>query len=226
MKPFLYLNCLIILILPLINCGDNNSKELIPAPDLNLHITSIPQQNAIRIEWDVNIQEPPVGLIIYRNATGEEDVFLSIGDAPYDRGYYEDADVEVGARYYYCLSALENDSAKTDPVKYTLLDKAILVEPPDQAILEDLSPTFSWLDVSGASDFVVCVHERIPGRDDWMEIWRSHRIYPYQELKVIYSYDNQALKPLERGMNYRWRIDANSGRSAGSKSRWLYFSIK
>ncbi len=210
-------------------CDAGGPETNIPKiPLLHPQASTIPQQNAIRIEWDLNTEEDVTGYRIYRSTSAEEKDFHVIGTIPDREGYYEDTSVSVGIKYYYRVSAFDdggNESGKSNAVYYTLLEKPILLEPGDQSVVGTTTPTFAWLGVSGASAYRIQVHIRTAGGGAWELIWRSESVYPYQELRKTYNDDNLALKPLENGITYRWHVDSSGGRFAGSQSRWWYFTV-
>ena len=214
----------------LVMCGCEDNEEeanILDTPLLNPQASSIPQENAIRIEWEISGEDNLAGCKIYRGTSSEED-FVVIATVSEKDGYYEDADVSTGIAYHYKISVFDdsgNESDRSDAVNYTLLEKPTPVEPADQAVVETLTPTFTWLGVSGASAYTVHLHSRSADGKTWDEIWQSEKVYPYQDLRKAYNDDNLALKPLEIGMTYRWRVDSSGGRYSGSQSRWRYFSV-
>jgi len=220
---------LLLVILIICGCEDDGQEAHIPdTPLLNPQASSIPQQNAIRIEWDVSGEDNLSGCKIYRSLSSEEEEFQIIATVSEKDGYYEDTDVSVGVKYYYKISAFDdngNESDKSDAANYTLLEKPTPIEPADQTAIETLTPTFAWLGVSGASAYDIRLYSRVADEETWDEIWHSERVYPYQDLRKTYNDDNLASKPLETGMTYKWRVDSSAGRSAGSQSRWRYFSV-
>ena len=216
-------------VLAICGCGAGGQEADIPqTPLLHPQASAIPQQNAIRIEWDPNTEENLAGYRIYRSTSAKEEDFQTIAAASEQDSYYEDADVSIGIKYYYRISAfddMENESDKSDAVDYTLLEKPALIEPADQAVINTTTPTFEWLDVSGASSYVIHVYSRAVDVNTWQETWNSEKIYPYQNLCKTYNDDNRALKPLKSGMTYKWRVDSSGGRSTGSQSRWRHFTV-
>jgi len=219
----------ILAVLVICGCEAGGPDADIPkTPLLHPQATTIPQQNAIRIEWDVSAEEDLAGYKVYRSTSPEEKDSQIIATVSEKDGYYEDTEVSIGVRYYYRISAFDdsgNESDKSDTVDYTLLEKPALIEPADQAVVKTTMPTFVWLGVSGASAYTVHVYSRAADGTTWEEIWHSEKIYPYQDLRKTYNDDNLALKPLERGMTYKWRVDSSGGQSTGSQSRWRYFTV-
>lgn len=214
----------------LIICGcEAGAPEAAPPgiPLIHPQASAIPLQNAIRITWDVSVEETLAGYRIYRNTTPETEDPQSIAEVSENDGYYEDSDAIIGVKYYYRISAFDdkgNESEKSDAVSYTLLEKPALVEPVDQAVVETAAPAFAWLGVPGASAYTISVYSRDDARD-WEEVWRSEKTYPYQNLRRKYNDDNRAVKPLESGKSYRWRVDSSGGYASGSQSRWRYFLV-
>jgi hypothetical protein len=201
---------------------------------LHPQASTIPQQNAIRIEWEVSSNqavsstENLAGYKVYRSKSPEESDFQVIAAASEKDSYYEDTDVSIGTKYYYRVSAFNdngNESDKSNTVDYTLLGKPALIEPADQSVIKTTKPAFKWLSVSGASAYTVLVHGSGADGTTWEEIWQSERVYPYQDLRRMYNDDGHASKLLENGGTYRWRVDCSGGRSAGSQSRWWYFVV-
>jgi hypothetical protein len=226
-RNVMYRNLLFLTFLIISGCEAGGPEKEIPeAPLLHPQASTIPQQDAIIIEWDVSTEDNL--LRVYRSESSDEKDYQLVATVPERDGYYEDGDVRIGITYYYKISALDdlgNESDKSDSVGYTLLEKPILIEPPDQAIIGTKRPDFAWLVVSGASAFTVRVYSRADDGRSWEEIWHSERVYPYQDLRKTYDDDNLALKPLESGMTCRWRVDSTGGGSSGSQSRWRYFSV-
>ncbi len=229
MGNVMYRNLLFLTFLIIFGCeAGGPEKESPEAPLLHPQASTISQQDAIVIQWDVNTGDNLLTCRIYRSESSDEEDFQPIATLPERDGYYEDSDVRIGITYYYRISALDdlgNESHKSDSVKYTLLEKPTLIEPPDQAIIKTRTPDFAWLGVSGASAFAVRVYSRADDARSWEEIWHSEKVYPYQDLRKTYNDDSLALKPLESGMTCRWRVDSTGGRSSGSQSRWRYFSV-
>lgn len=216
-------------VLIICGCGADGPEADIPeVPPLNSQASTIPQQNAIRIEWDVNAEESLAGYKVYRSMSPEEEDYQIIAETSEEDGYYEDVNVSIGVKYYYRISAFDdsgNESDKSDAAYYTLLEKPVPIEPTHQAIIKTATPTFVWLGVSGASSYVIRVHGPADDSGTWEEIWQSEKVYPYQDLRKTYNDDNLALKPLESGVTHKWRVDSNGGLSAGSQSRWRNFSV-
>ena len=229
MRNVMYRNLLFLTFLIISGCEAGGPEKEIPeAPLLHPQASTIPQQDAIIIEWDVNTGGNLLRCRVYRSESSDERDYQLIATVPEQDGYYEDSDVRIGITYYYKISALDdlgNESDKSDSVNYTLLEKPILIEPPDQAIIETKRPDFAWLGVSGASAFTVRVYSRADDGRSWEEIWHSERVYPYQNLRKTYDDDSLALRPLESGMTCRWRVDSTGGRWSGSQSRWQNFSV-
>ncbi len=228
MRNIVHWGLLFLIVLTVCDCESGDPETDIPEiPSIHPQATTIPQQNAIRIEWDMDPGASLAGYKIYRSTSSEAETFQNIASVSERDGYYEDTDVTIGLKYYYRISAFddENESDKSDIVSYTLLEKPTLVEPADQAVVVAAMPTFAWLGVSGASAYTVRVHSHGIDGGAWEEIWQSEKVYPYQDLRKEYNNDNLAGKPLERGINYRWRVDSSAGRSAGSQSRWRYFTV-
>ena len=227
MRNVMYRNLLFLTFLIISGCESGGPEKEIPeAPLLYPQASTIPQQDAIIIEWDVSTEDNLIR--VYRSESSDEKDFQLIATVPEKDGYYEDSDVRIGITYYYKISALDdlgNESGKSDSVKYTLLEKPTLIEPQDQAIVGTKRPDFAWLGVSGASAFTVRVYSRADDGRSWEEIWHSERVYPYQDLRKTYNDDNLALRPLESGMTCRWRVDSTGGRWSGSQSRWRNFSV-
>jgi len=223
----MYRNLLFLTFLIISGCESGGPEKEIPeAPLLHPQASTIPQQDAIIIEWDVSTEDNLIR--VYRSESSDEKDFQLIATVPEKDGYYKDSDVRIGITYYYKISALDdlgNESGKSDSVKYTLLEKPTLIEPQDQAIVGTKRPDFAWLGVSGASAFTVRVYSRADDGRSWEEIWHSERVYPYQDLRKTYNDDNLALRPLESGMTCRWRVDSTGGRWSGSQSRWRNFSV-
>jgi len=219
---------LFLTILVICSCETGDPEVDIPqTPILHPQTSSIPQQNAIRIEWDLVTEDDLAGYNIYRAMSSEEEDFRIIATVSEQDSHYEDTDLETGVEYYYRISAFDdlgNESDKSDPVHYTLLEKPIPVQPADQAVI-DAVPDFVWLGVSGTSSYTIHVQSRAPGLETWEDIWSSDKVYPYQDLRKTYNDDGLALALLERGMTYRWRVDSSGGRYSGSQSRWQYFSV-
>ena len=227
MRNVMYRNLLFLTFLIISGCESGGPEKEIPeAPLLYPQASTIPQQDAIIIEWDVSTEDNLIR--VYRSESSDEKDFQLIATVPEKDGYYKDSDVRIGITYYYKISALDdlgNESGKSDSVKYTLLEKPTLIEPQDQAIVGTKRPDFAWLGVSGASAFTVRVYSRADDGRSWEEIWHSERVYPYQDLRKTYNDDNLALRPLESGMTCRWRVDSTGGRWSGSQSRWRNFSV-
>ena len=217
-------------VLAIYGCETDGQEENIPGIPLLHRADTIPQQDAIRIEWDANTEEDLAGYKVYRRISPEAKApeFQTIATVLGDDSYYEDTDVAIGVKYYYRISAFNesgNESEKSSVVDYTLLEKPILTEPVDQATIETTSPVFAWLGVPGASSYTIHVHGRAADAGTWEETWCSEKVYPYQDLSKAYNDDNHASKPLESGMTCRWLVDSSGGPSVGSQSRWRHFSV-
>jgi hypothetical protein len=220
---------LFLTVLVICSCEADNPEIDIPQiPVLHPQAGTIPQQNAIRIHWELSAEENLAGYKVYRGTSPEEESFQTVAIVSEQDNYYEDTHVDIGIEYYYKISAFDdlgNESDKSIPVHFTLLEKPVPIQPADQDVVETALPAFSWLSVSGASSYTVHVYSRTLDAETWEEIWSSDKIYPYQKLSKTYNDDSLALKPLARGIAYRWRVDSSGGLYSGSQSRWQHFVV-
>ncbi|MFQ6041409.1 MAG: hypothetical protein ACE5PV_11185 [Candidatus Poribacteria bacterium] len=187
------------------------------------------ETDGIHIEWDANEEDDIAKYKIYRSVQSDED-YQPIATLPKDELFYEDTDVRVETKYYYRVTAVDeskNESNMSQTISYTLLHKASLMAPPNQAVVRTDSPVFKWLEVNNAQSYIVRVFVNTEEQaTPWKEIWKSHEVFPFDALQLTYNDDNRAAEPLEDGKEYRWRVDASSGRTAGSRSNWHHFSVE
>jgi hypothetical protein len=189
---------------------------------------ALTETDGIHIEWDANEEDDIAEYKIYRSTQSDEGYQL-IATLSKDELFYEDMDASMETKYYYRITAVDesdNESNKSQTISYTLLHKASLMEPPNQSVVKTASPVFKWLEVNNAQSYVVRVFVNTEDKTiPWKEIWKSREVFPFDELKLSYNENNRATEPLEGGKNYRWRVDANSGRTVGSRSNWSHFNV-
>jgi len=205
-------------------------------PKMHLHNPDIPDDewgpdaltdtNGIHIEWDANEGENLAGYKIYRSTNPGSNYEL-LATLSKESLSYEDEEVQLEKRYYYRLSAFDkdgNESGMSETASYTLLSKPIPTAPLDQADIDTLSPTFSWIEISGAQAYIVHVFVKV--NTSWQKIWTSQEKFSFDLLEISYNEDNSAIRPLEEGKQYRWRVDAIGGVTVGSESTWQHFSVE
>ena len=187
------------------------------------------ETDAIHIEWDANAEDDIAEYKIHRS-TQSDSGYQLIATLSKDELFYEDTDVRLETKYYYRVTAVDegkNESNMSQTISYTLLHKASLMAPPNQAVVRTASPVFKWLEVNNAQSYVVRVFVNTEEQaTPWQEIWKSHEVFPFDPLQLTYNGDNRATETLENGKEYRWRVDASSGRTVGSKSNWYHFSVE
>ena len=190
---------------------------------------ALTETDGLHIEWDANEEDDIAEYKIYRSIQSDEGYQL-IATLFKDELFYEDTDVRVETEYYYRITAVDendNESNMSQTISYTLLHKAVLMEPLNQSVVGTSSPIFKWLEVNNAQGYVVRVFVNMEDKTTpWKEIWKSHEVFPFDELKLSYNEDNRATEPLENGKQYRWRVDTSGGRTVGSKSNWHHFSVE
>jgi len=190
---------------------------------------ALTETDGIHIEWDANEEDDITKYKVYRSTQSDEGYQL-IATLSKDELFYEDLDVQVETKYYYRVVAVDqnkNESNMSQAIPYTLLHKADLMEPPNQSVVGTSSTVFEWLEVNNAQSYVVRVFVNMEyTATPWKEIWKSHEVFPFDELKLSYNENNQATETLEDGKQYRWRVDASGGRTVGSKSNYYHFSVE
>lgn len=215
----------------------DKSDEPPVIPKIHQHNPAIPDEqwgpdaltevDGIYIEWDENQEEDLAGYNVYRSVYSDQD-FEIIGTVSDDQNYYEDLDVELSKKYYYRVTAfnLEGlESKMSQTVWYTLLPKAQLIEPDNQAILDTKTPKFKWLGIGESNSYILRVFVNESQKNEWKEIWQIEK-YDYEPLEAVYNENNQANEELASGKEYRWRVDVEGGSSVGSESNWRRFSIQ
>ncbi len=228
------------------NCGDTPTTDEEPetgppaipkihtnnpdTPDDEWGADALADTDGIYIEWDANTEEDLVGYKVYRStkADGGYKLIETLSKAEV---FYEDNDVRIGTRYYYRVTAYDedgNESRMSEIASYMLLPKPALIEPPNQSVINTLSPVFTWLVVSDAQSHVVHVYVNTEDKKTpWQVIWKSHERFPFEKPMAFYDEDSEATQPLEDGKRYRWRVDAiGYGITVGSESKWRYFTVK
>ena len=112
----------IICILCLALCGceaDEPEADIPEVPLLHPQASTIPQQNAIRIEWEVSTNraasptENLAGYKVYRSTSPEERDFQVIATVSERDSYYEDTDVSIRSSALYRTSYLITDNLLT-----------------------------------------------------------------------------------------------------------------
>ncbi len=236
--------CILTLTLWLIGCGSESPEEppedsTAPLPP-NIHLNdpnisddewgpdAMTESNGIYIEWDANDEDDIAGYKVYRSMDSNSG-YKHTATLYKDELFYEDRDVQIETRYYYRITAFDesgHESRMSQITSYTLLHKATLTEPANQAVITNPSPEFRWLEVNAAEAYVVRVFVNTETKEEpWQEVWRSHEVFPYDEFMVRYNDDGLATQSLEDGKQYRWRVDANSGPAVGSESNWYHFQV-
>ena len=189
--------------------------------------------DGIYIEWDANTEEDLAGYKVYRSTKAAE-AYKLIDTLSKAEIFYEDRSVRIGAKYYYRITAYDeddNESRMSEIVWYTLLTKPTLIKPPSEAVVVTLNPTFNWIGLGGDASYRLRVSvntEELNAdeEDAWQEIWVSEEILSFDVFNIPYNSDGQATEPLEDGRTYRWRVDAIGGVAVGSESRWRFFTVK
>lgn len=198
-------------------------------PDDDWGPYALTETDGIHIEWDANEEDDIAKYKIYRASQSDEGYQL-IATLSKDKLFYEDTDTRVETKYYYRITAVDesdNESNMSQTISYTLLHKAVLREPPDQSVVRTASPVFKWLEVNNTQSYVVRVFINAEDKTTpWKEIWKSREVFPFDELQLSYNEDNRATEPLKNGKRYRWRVDASSGRTVGSRSNWYHFRVE
>jgi len=220
-------------------CSDNSDDEESNIPDIpqiHQHNPAIPDDdwgpdaltdvNGIYIEWDANQEDNLAGYNVYRTVDADRD-FKLINTVSKDVNFFEDLDVELSTKYYYRITAFNKERVESKMSKmvwYTLLPKAQLIEPVNQAILNTSTPKFQWLGIGEADVYILRVFATELENNEWEEIWHCKK-YSYDALEAVYNENNQAIEELKPNKDYRWRVDVDGGTCVGSESFWRRFSI-
>lgn len=212
-------------------------NELPAVPQIHQHDPTIPDDewgpdaltelDGIQIEWEDNQEDNLAGYNIYRSVYPDRD-FELIDTVSEDVDFYEDLEVELSTKYYYRITAFnleELESNMSQTVLYTLLPKAQLVEPANQAVLDTVAPKFRWLGIGEGNSYILRVFVNEPEKNEWKEIWHCEK-YAYEPLEAVYNEDNQAVEDLTSDKEYRWRVDVDGGNCVGSESNWRRFRMK
>ncbi|HDL78040.1 MAG TPA: hypothetical protein ENH53_10355 [Bacteroidetes bacterium] len=135
-----------------------------------------------------------------------------------------DANVEVGIRYEYYLTAVgfkNQESAPSDTAVYKLLNKAVSLG----NTLSQL-PVFEW-HYSGVAPvlYILRLLENPANKPIW--IARVHPGYQGQQETALYNFDGTAaMDSLQKNKTYAWRVDEiGSEASSGSESNWKVFTV-
>lgn len=239
-NPFIWLILLI-----LIGCGQDTLEEEedpnieVPlTPQMRRHRRDIPddqwgpdaltEANGIYIEWEANTEPDLVGYGIYRS-TASDEKYEQIDKLPQNITFYEDTDVSLEVRYCYRVTAFneaENESTQSESACYTLLRKPVLIDPPNQAVL-DTVPTFRWISINepGFHTLRVFVSRITDAKVSFQEIWRYETV-DFDGFEVIYNQDGSATETLLPGREYRWRVDFETQPTVGSESNWRFFRVE
>ncbi len=199
--------------------------------DTNNGIDAVPIGDKIRLNWD-HIAENDLKMIrVFRFSQGYAPV--QIDSIPPSRDAYEDNFNAVGDlsvtetlwQYFIQVVDQSGNYSISDTVSYRLIDKAILNNPTNNAILSNSNITFSWYRTREVDMFRLLIFD-----ENENYVW--HRDLNVSNEGNYIQLPYNGTNPLPSG-TYYWRIDAFRDRSgtsnlylSGSESNQRVFTIQ
>ncbi len=194
-------------------------------------IDTVPEGNAIRIEWIPSDDENVAKYEIHRRSGSAPGVkFARIATVVHPDSFYVDSDLQLKllVRYFYSIWAVTDDgllSENSDTLSYMLLEKPTILSP--KAETTDAKPVFLWNDNNQpqVDEYVVRVLDAVSEQAVWISIVRNN--YEPGPKSAAYNADQRARQEsLAVGREYRWRVDARGQGATGSESEWVSLKIK
>ncbi len=228
MKLHLFLICICFCLF--LACTENEEEQpLLRAPEilespndmdeLENGIDAVPQADAIQVQW-IN-EDIYTGYQIHRKAQDEQN-FTLLAEAAEGDSAFVDTNIELFKRYYYYLTGFDdNQSMPSDTVNYMLVTKAYNLSVSLQQEIR-----FHWqLEDIAPDEYILKLFKDATGEKIWFS--RIQSSYQGMSESVVYNWDGTAaFNDLERGVQYRWRIDiVGPANFSGSESAWHRFIV-
>lgn len=184
--------------------------------DSNNGIDAVPIGDKIRLNWD-HVAESDLKMIrIFRYSQGYTPVQID-SIAP-SRDSYEDNFTSVGdlpvteTQWFYFIQLLDQSGnySISDTVSYRLIDKAILSNPTDNAVLINSNITFSWYRTREVDMFRLLIFD-----ENENYVWHRDLNVSLEGNFIQLSYNGDT--PLPPG-TYYWRVDAFRDKTGPSNS--------
>lgn len=184
--------------------------------DLNNGIDAVPIGDKIRLNWD-HIAESDLKMIrIFRFNQGSSPVVID--SIPPTRDAYEDNFTSVGdlsvteTQWFYFIHLVDQSGnySVSDTVSYRLIDKAILNNPTDNAVLSNSNITFSWYRTREVDMFRLIIFD-----ENENYIWHRDLNVSLEGNFIQMAYNGSS--PLPSG-TYYWRVDAFRDKTGPSNS--------
>lgn len=189
-------------------------------------LDTVPERDAIRIEWILNSDERVIGYEIYRKSGESNSKFVKLFTAAETDSFYEDIVPQIGVRYYYTVLAVNDEDLRSesgDTLSYMLLQKASNLKPKGES--SEGKPVFSWTDGNQAHEYVLRIAENATNRFVWVAVIQADYGNPIQS--VVFNADQKAsYSALIQGTDYRWRVDVRGQNFSGSESEWVTLKIR
>ncbi|MBD3224939.1 MAG: hypothetical protein GF313_09425 [Caldithrix sp.] len=200
-----------------------------------IHTGGPSDNNGIRLMWHSHPQAHEIEYYtIYRSNHPEGLSFYQQVAVKYPGGpniadtvFIDDSDVDLNRKYFYyvtCTNEANVESVPSDTVWYTVIEKAQLIFPNSEAVIDSLPVWFQWARQDYPDQYILRIERFI-----------TETFHPLVYIKLIQSkYESPQTelvndwKPTaqDNGM-YRWRIDC-VGRNKlyeGSESIWRTFTL-
>lgn len=204
------------------------APRLLPSPPdtalVEIGIDAVDFGDFIQLDWQPAEGTRPVGYRIYRSRQKQTDFAVLVELSGTRTSYIDSSGIQLGIRYYYYLTALDddqNESLPSDTLSYLLVEKASLLS----NTLEP-QPSFSWHVGAIPAEFYVL---KLVEADTDRRIWVTRVKSSYsQSEQVKFNYDGTAAEEtLRSGIPYRWRVDViGPAANSGSESRWKSFVLQ
>ncbi|MDQ7052132.1 MAG: hypothetical protein Q9P14_04280 [candidate division KSB1 bacterium] len=216
------------------NSSPMDTVERLPAPKLlpsppdtalvEIGIDAVEFGDFIQLDWEPAAGAKPAGYRIYRSEDVRTD-FTMLVDLMGERTTYIDSSgIELGTRYYYFITALDDDRAESlpsDTLSYLLIEKASLLSNTNEP-----RPTFFWhVGAIPAEYYVLKLIEADTDRRIW--VTRVKSSYSQSEQVKFNQDGTAAVDSLSVGVSYKWRVDIiGPASNSGSESPWKSFVLQ
>ena len=211
----------------------NATTDRLPAPHLlpsppdtalvEEGIDAVEFGDFIQLDWRPRGEARPFQYKIYRRSEKDQAFTMLVKLSGSVQSFIDSLNVQVGRRYYYYITALNDDeveSLPSDTLSYMLLEKAFLLSNTASPV-----PVFSWQVSTSPETFVLKLIEADTGEKVWVTQIKSS--YSQMEQIVFNADGSSRIDSLRRNVTYKWRIDiVGPSMNSGSESQWKRFTIQ
>jgi len=198
--------------------GKPFEKDSPDAPSNLLVVAENIESPQIILSWSANTESDLDYYSIYRSANADDVAFSYSYLNSVTTTSFIDEDVEIGADYYYRITAIEKgwESASSSVENDRVLPMVQIVSP-DKFKFVSATPVFLWQKTTGASSYKIVVKSsRIGG-----EIW-SADIDNKSQTNIVYDGETELLK----GEKYYWEVGAITKTEINSMSKVGSFVVE